>query len=83
MASVRAAYWVLSQLPLCYPHMRYSQSRLSPTAKPGLFNQGCICWLRFATQQCTLYRRPTIHFSVRGSMLGLHAKVTSIARDQK
>lgn len=37
-------------------HMRYSQSWLLATAKPGLFNQGCICWLRFATQQCTLYR---------------------------
>ena len=36
--------------------MRYSQSWLLATAKPGLFNQGCICWLRFATQQCTLYR---------------------------
>ena len=36
--------------------MRYSQSWLLATAKPGLFNQGCIRWLRFATQQCTLYR---------------------------
>ena len=37
-------------------HMRYSQSWLLATAKPDLFNQGCIRWLRFATQQCTLYR---------------------------
>jgi hypothetical protein len=33
----------------------YAQNRLSPTTKPSLFNQGCICSLRFATQQCNLY----------------------------
>jgi hypothetical protein len=32
-----------------------SANRVAPNLRPGLFNQGRICWLRFASQQYTLH----------------------------